>query len=368
MATLFLCGDVMIGRGIDQVLPHSVDPRLHERFVPSAERYVRLAEEANGTVPRPVPPAYVWGAALEEIGRVAPEVRIVNLETALTTCEAAWPGKQVLYRTHPGNVAVLDAARIDCCALANNHVLDWGYPGLLETLDSLREAGLATVGAGRDLVEAQAPAIMDVPGGRVIVVSFCSTTSGVPTEWAAAEDRPGVDLIGSWSRGPAEAIAARLAPIRRPGDVVVASVHWGSNWGYHIPKEQRRLAHQLIDVGGIDIIHGHSSHHPRSIELYQDRLILYGCGDFITDYEGISGYEEFRDDLVLAYFPSVDAATGHLLRLTISPFQLRRFQLVRPSPADAAWLCHTLDGHSRSLGTRVDIESDGTFRVRSAAP
>jgi hypothetical protein len=71
---------------------------------------------------------------------------------------------------------------------------------------------------------------------------------------------------------------------------------------------------------------------------------------------------------VLAYFPSVDAATGHLLRLTMSPFQMRRFQLVRPSPADVAWLCHTLDRQCRWLGTRVDLESDGTFGVRSAAP
>ena len=75
---------------------------------------------------------------------------------------------------------------------------------------------------------------------------------------------------------------------------MVASVHWGSNWGYDIPREQTVFAHRLIDEAGVDIIHGHSSHHVRAIEVYKDRLILYGCGDFLNDYEGISGYEEFR--------------------------------------------------------------------------
>jgi poly-gamma-glutamate synthesis protein (capsule biosynthesis protein) len=359
---LFLCGDVMIGRGIDQVLAHSVDPRLFEPYVDSAETYVRLAERANGPIPRGVSPAYPWGDASEDIGRLAPEVRIVNLETAVTTSDGAWPRKDVLYRTHPDNAAVLGAGQVDCAVLANNHVLDWGHPGLQETLAHVRSAGIATVGAGEDRAAAQAPAVIYVPAGRVIVMGFASTNSGVPAEWGSAADRPGVDLIEGWSRQIASEIARRLAPMRRAGDVVVASVHWGSNWGYEVPSEQRRLAHELIDVGGVDVVHGHSSHHPRPIEVYRDRLILYGCGDFITDYEGIAGYEKFRDDLVLAYFPRVDAA-GRLEELIMAPYQLRRFQLIRASEADAAWLCETLDGHCRPFGTRVDLEPDGTLSV-----
>ena len=111
-------------------------------------------------------------------------------------------------------------------------------------------------------------------------------------------------------------------------------------------------------------MHGHSSHHPRAIEVHRRRLILYGCGDFITDYEGIGGHEAFRGDLVLAYIPSLDAATGELVRMTVVPFQLRRFQLSRPTPADAAWLRNTIDRHSRPFGTRVDLASDGTYRAR----
>ena len=367
MISLFLCGDVMIGRGIDQVLGQSNDPHLLEPFVDSAETYVRMAERVNGPIPRPVAPTYPWGDALEDLGRLAPDARIVNLETAVTTSDEAWPGKDVLYRTHPGNVDVLAAGRVDCAVLANNHVLDWSYPGLHETLGSLRDAGIPTAGVGEDRAAASAPAVIEVSGGRVIVVAFGSTNSGVPAAWAAAEDRPGVELIDGWSLQISRDVADRLKPIRRAGDITVASVHWGSNWGYEVPGAQRRLAHELIDVGGVDVVHGHSSHHPRPIELYRDRLILYGCGDFITDYEGIRGYERFRDDLVLAYLPRLDSTTGRLEELVLVPYQLRRFQLRRASRADAEWLRETLDRHCRPFGTRVLRGPDGTLTVSAVS-
>jgi len=81
---IFLCGDVMTGRGIDQALPHPCSPILHESYVESALDYVRLAERANGPVPRPVDFAYVWGQALDEWRRAQPHARIFNLETSIT--------------------------------------------------------------------------------------------------------------------------------------------------------------------------------------------------------------------------------------------------------------------------------------------
>ena len=84
---LFLCGDVMTGRGIDQILPHPCDPALHEGYVQSAIDYVRLAEQLNGLIPRLVNPAYIWGAAIEVWSRAKPDARIVNLETSITRSE-----------------------------------------------------------------------------------------------------------------------------------------------------------------------------------------------------------------------------------------------------------------------------------------
>jgi poly-gamma-glutamate synthesis protein (capsule biosynthesis protein) len=132
--SVFLCGDVMTGRGIDQVLPHPGGPVLYESYVRDARDYVSLAERANGAIPRPVSFSYIWGDGLRELEQAGADVRIVNLETSITCSEDFWPGKGIHYRMHPQNIGCLTAARLSGCSLANNHVLDWGYEGLAETL------------------------------------------------------------------------------------------------------------------------------------------------------------------------------------------------------------------------------------------
>ncbi|MEX1203898.1 MAG: CapA family protein [Dongiaceae bacterium] len=359
LVTLFLCGDVMTGRGIDQALPHPGDPRLRESYVTSALGYVELAETAHGPIPRPVDFAYVWGDALPELERVRPDCRIVNLETSVTRSEDCAP-KGINYRMAPENVPCLAAAGIDCCVLANNHVLDWGPAGLLETLATLDRASIASAGAGRDLDWAAAPAELPLAGGgRVLVFAFGSVTSGIPADWAAGPARPGVNLLADLSPRTAARIAGEVAALRRPGDIVVASIHWGSNWGYRVPPAQRDFAQALIDDAGVDVVHGHSSHHPKAIEVHNDRPILYGCGDFLNDYEGIGGYAAFRGDLALMYFVVLAAATGRLVRLEMTPLRIRRFRLNRADRADAEWLRDTLTREGRAFGTRVELaESD----------
>jgi len=356
---LFLCGDVMTGRGIDQILPHPCAPQLHEPWVTDARYYWELAERAHGQVPRPTTIDYVWGDALEEWQRMAPDVGIANLETAITTSDDWWPGKEIHYRMSPQNIGCLQAARIDCYTLANNHVLDWGYEGLREMLDALRRAGLQSAGAGRDRREAAAPAILIVGSARrVLVFAFGSPSAGIPLAWGAAENRAGVNLLPDFSTATVRRIASAIGEYRRRGDVVVVSVHWGGNWGHEVPAEQRRFAWQLIDRAGVDIVHGHSSHHVKAIEIYQKRLILYGCGDFLTDYEGICGYEPFRGDLALMYFATVESSSGSLVNLEMIPLQMRRMQLRHVEPEDRVWLQQHLDQQCAPFGTRIGLCGD----------
>jgi poly-gamma-glutamate synthesis protein (capsule biosynthesis protein) len=122
------------------------------------------------------------------------------------------------------------------------------------------------------------------------------------------------------------------------------------------------FAHRLVDAG-IDVVFGHSSHHVRPIEIYRERLILYGCGDFINDYEGISGHERYRGDLVLMFFPVCNSATGGLVALQMTPMQIRKIRLNRASPADARWLSDTISRISRSFGVHVELQSDATLRI-----
>lgn len=352
--TVFLCGDVMTGRGIDQILRHPSAPELHEDWVRDARKYVELAEGANGKIPRRVDPAYIWGDALAELDRVQPAARVINLETSITASDTPWPGKPVHYRMHPANVDCLRAARIDVCTLGNNHVLDYGYAGLMDTLSALHDAEIGTAGAGADLAEAERPAVVErSPGRRVIVFSLGCRDSGVPEAWAATPERSGVAYVADLSDATADQVLERMAPVRRPGDVVIVSIHWGSNWGYDVPRSHTRFAHRLVD-GGVSIVHGHSSHHPRPIELYNGRLVLYGCGDLVTDYEGISGYEAYRGDLALMYFPTLDADTGELAELRMTPMRIRRFQATYASRDEAQWLRETLARVSRPFGTSID--------------
>ncbi|MDF2463724.1 MAG: pGA [Ramlibacter sp.] len=363
---LFLCGDVMTGRGIDQVLPVPCKPQLFEHWARSAVDYVELAERASGPIGRGQDAAYPWGHGLEVLREQRPAARMINLETAVTTSEDAQPGKGIHYRMNPANVACLTGAGIDCCVLANNHVLDWGQAGVDETLATLHAAGLRTAGAGRDLTEAAQPAVMEIDHGRrVLVFAFAMPDSGTPESWAAGASNGGVNFLDRLSVRTADGVAAETARHRRAGDVVVVSVHWGGNWGFAIPAEQRTFAHRLIDAAGADIVWGHSSHHVKGIEVRGGKLILYGCGDLINDYEGITGHGEYRGDLSLMYFPEIDMATGSLRALRMAPMRMWRFRLERAPAQDVDWLRGVLNREGRALHTSVTLDEQGLLALHA---
>ncbi|MGH7790958.1 MAG: CapA family protein, partial [Thermodesulfobacteriota bacterium] len=296
---------------------------------------------------------------------VAPDLRIINLETSITKSDAYWKGKGIHYRMHPENTPCITAAKIDCCSLANNHVIDWGYSGLLDTLEALDKANVKRAGAGRNAQEAASPAVMEVgEKGRVIVFSFGLKTSGIPAVWAASQDKAGVNLLEDFSDETFHSVKERIQKVKQQGDIAVASIHWGGNWGFKVYPKQRWLAHKLIDDAGVDIIHGHSSHHVKGIEVYKERPIMYGCGDLINDYEGIGNfYEDFRKDLGLMYFVSSDPATGKLVHLQMTPTQVKRLKVNRASREDALWLKDTLNREGKKLGTRVELNKDNTLTL-----
>jgi poly-gamma-glutamate capsule biosynthesis protein CapA/YwtB (metallophosphatase superfamily) len=363
--TVWLAGDVMTGRGIDQIQAHPVAPVLYESWVRDARDYVRLAEQASGPVPAPVAPDYIWGDALAEIEKRQPEVRLVNLETAITTSQAPWPDKGIHYRMHPANIGCLTAARIDCCALANNHMLDWGHAGLEQTLQTLQRVGIHTAGAGQNADAAFAPAVLPLAGGaRLLVFSWASPDSGVPAAWGATSERAGVALLSDLKEAGAQQVAARVAAQRQPGDLVVVSLHWGGNWGVEVPQVHRRFAQRLIELGAADLVHGHSSHHPRPVEVYRGRLILYGCGDLINDYEGIASQEPFDPSAVCLYFAQLSRETGALQQLEIVPMQLRRLRLTHATPTARRSLQSLFETEGQHFNTDVQAHAGGGWLLR----
>ena len=237
LVTLFFCGDLMTGRGIDQILPVSNSPFLFEPYVKDARMYVALAEKRNGPIPDAVDHRYIWGDALDILDEIQPAARIVNLETSVTRSDDFWPRKGIHYRMHPGNVELLKVAAIDCCVLSNNHSIDLGFRGLMETLETLREAGINVAGAGATAAEAASPAVLEiVQGSRVLVFGYgmesCRRPGGVggygilsgcqfPSRSFAASRRRNdrVNKTSKPSRGPCDLLRplGRQLGIQRSG-------------------------------------------------------------------------------------------------------------------------------------------------------
>jgi len=367
---LLLGGDLMLGRGIDQQMPQHCDPTLHEAVVRDARHYTQLAEQIHGPTAAPFQPATPWGQSLAWMEQFNPELRLVNLETAITTSSKPWPGKGVHFRMHPANITALQAARLDGCSLANNHSLDWGFNGLADTLRCLRPAGIQAAGAGLSPHQAQRPACWQLGDGReLLLFAWAFTSSGVPPAWAALPCRPGVALLSGINNGSVKWLCRCINRQRRPGDRVVVALHWGANWVPVVPEQHRWLARQLIELAGVDVVFGHSSHHPLPLEIHQGRLILYGCGDLINDYEGLPPRDPWRSDLVCLYGVELERRSGALAALELQPFQLRGFQLQEASAADRQLLEHQLGLEAAPAGWRCRSEGHGwrLERQRSSA-
>lgn len=341
--SIFLCGDVMTGRGIDQILPFSCSPQLYESYVTDARDYVLLAQKKQAKIMYPVAMDYIWGDALTIWNQQKPDVKIINLETAITQSEAYWPQKGINYRMHPHNTDILKVAGINICTLANNHVLDWGYDGLQETIYTLKRAKILISGAGETIDEAIHPAIYDLDSKRrILVFSVGTASSGVPSAWLASHNKPGICYLNEINRNSLEYMSENIRRFKKPGDIVIFSIHWGSNWGYDIPGQFECFAHGLIDEANVDLVYGHSSHHFRPMEVYHGKPILYGCGDFINDYEGIGGHEEYHGHLALMYFIEFDKASLQLSKMMLIPLQIKDFRLHRASLEDCKLILSVL--------------------------
>lgn len=344
---IFLCGDVMIGRGIDQILFHPNKPQLYESYVKDARDYVLLAEELNGKINYPVTKEYIWGDAITEWKQLKPDIKIINLETAITQSDDYLPHKGIHYRMHPLNVDTLTCAGIDICTLANNHILDWGYKGLIDTITTLKTVGIKNSGAGENIKQAMKPAIFELDlNRRVLIFSAGTESSGVPSTWKATSQLPGVYYLPDMSQNILISVAENIKQYQQSNDLIIFSIHWGSNWGYQISESFRSFAHGLIDIAKVDVVFGHSSHHPRPIEIYHGKPILYGCGDFINDYEGIGGYQEYRGDLTLMYFLDFDDTSLQFKKMTLVPLQIKKFSLHRASNEDCNWMLQKLNQFS----------------------
>jgi poly-gamma-glutamate synthesis protein (capsule biosynthesis protein) len=195
------------------------------------------------------------------------------------------------------------------------------------------------------------------------VYGIAERNSGIPQDWDAKSNRSGLNAFQGLHGEHADRFIEHVRSQHEPGDRVIVSIHWGGNWGYSIPIQQRNFAHRLIDEAGVDVVHGHSSHHVKGIEVWNERPIFYGCGDLINDYEGINKARHFRGDLVLMYFVTLDAKTGALERLEMAPMRVRRFRLQHASKDEAGWLRDVMNREYSELGGRIELTREGRLNL-----
>lgn len=320
---LFLGGDVMLARGVGEV----------------------LAREG---------PGYPFAALAPELESA--DLFMVNLECALSARQQRFPGagKAFYFRAEPDAVRVLSAAGVDLVSLANNHVLDAGAEGLADTAEALAKAGIAAVGAGADLAAASALRIIDRADQHIGVLAVCDHQE----DFAASDRRPGIHYLDLHDSQARRRLVERVAIDARRCDHLIVSLHWMPNWVPAVPAMYRELAGQMI-AAGARVLWGHSPHHILGCEWFGQGVALYSTGNLIDDYALNAGY---RSDRQLLY--RVELGRRSILRLSAYPLSL---DMGRAQPATAqarSWIEDRLRTACQSVGSAVAAGLDHDFEIR----
>ena len=232
-------------------------------------------------------PEVVFGGV--QAALAAADLRVGNLECALTDTGAPEPGKTFTLKAPAEAAAALQAGGFDLVSLANNHALDYGLEGLQEAQKLLGGQGIAAIGAGKDYGAAHAPVILERNGLRLAFLGYVNVPEERdgfdPRAWTATTDHFGV----AWANSQEMAVDIRKA--RTEADVVIVLLHSGFEIGEYMSTlsgDQREAAHAAIDAGAAVVIGSHP-HQLEAIELYHGGLIAYSLGNFVfDDYRGIA--------------------------------------------------------------------------------
>lgn len=318
--TLALAGDTMLGRGVGELLASA-------------------------------PPASLFAPAVVEAAREA-DLFVLNLECCISTRGLPWPapGKPFFFQAPPVAIEALSQLGVDCVTLANNHALDFGPEALLDTIEHLRAAGIAAVGAGTDLDQARTPVVLSARGFRLAVIGVTDH----PEDFEGGPGKPGVAFANLDRDVPdwlVEAIRSANA------DAVLVTPHWGPNM---IPRPLRRIrlaARQLL-AAGATVVAGHSAHVFHGIE----GPVLYDLGDFIDDY---ATHPLLRNDLGLLFLLRLDR--NGPVHLEALPLKLEYGHTRLAEGADADWIRQRLRAACGHFGTRVR-ETGGRLIVDVSDP
>jgi poly-gamma-glutamate capsule biosynthesis protein CapA/YwtB (metallophosphatase superfamily) len=267
------------------------------------------------------------------------DLALLNLECCISQRGHPWqaPGKPFHFRAPPEAVGVLTELGVDCVTLANNHALDFGYEALEDTLRHLADAGISTVGAGRDRDEARAPAVFEANGTTVAVIGMTDH----PEDFAATDDAPGV-AYARLDEGVPGWLTTLIRELAGTYDVVVVTPHWGPNMTTEPLPYVRRAAKSLL-AAGATLIAGHSAHVFHGVE----GPILYDLGDLIDDY---ARDQTLRNDLGVVFHATIDNST---VTVEATPLRLEYCHTTTAEGTDRSWITTRLRTASTRLRTGI---------------
>ncbi len=337
MIKIAFLGDIMLGRSVTEAIV------------------------ANG-------PDYPWGDTRQILSEA--DLRIGNLECPISDQGAKWKRKKFHFRASPRAIDALKAARIDCVALANNHIMDYGLVAMEDTIRLLDDAGIGHAGAGSNQTQAMTPAFLKAGG---LEVAFLSVTDDMPV-WQATEEKAGINYIPlrSWPRSfrtlrpqfilrpPVEYVIFQFTwreimktvqkglSLAERADITVLSCHWGPNFRAKPYSIFKKFARKLIE-SGVDVIHGHSAHLFQGVGKWKNKPILFDTGDFLEDFE----VDQFRSDLSFIFMLDFNPQTKRAEKITLFPIYISKCQSNLASDSLADTICGKMQRLCAKMGMKA---------------
>jgi len=267
------------------------------------------------------------------------DIALANLEAPLTARGEKHPDKTWTFRVPTAAVAAIKAAGFDLMTLANNHIGDYGEPGILDTLDALEKAGLGISGAGRNIVAARAPHVVEIDQVRIAFLSYSNT---FPKSFYAKKDKPGT------APGYFDDVAADIRKARKLYDHVIVSFHWGGE-RMNEPKDYQMELGRLAIDNGADVVIGHHPHVLQGAERYKGGVIYYSLGNF--------AFGSYSQSSVTAGMARVWFDNGKLVKAEILPLNVFNIDVhFQPKPllnGPAYAFARDFNGYSEAFNTRL---------------
>lgn len=276
------------------------------------------------------------------------DFNLINLETTLTTSHKKVP-KVFNFKANPDKVRCLQEANISVVNLANNHILDYSEEGMLETLETLRNAKIPYIGVGQNIEEASQALIYPTEKLTLGLIGCTDNES----DWLATNTRPGTHYIEIGNDQSTNRLFESIQKTRPIVDLLIVSLHWGPNNRETPLHAHQALAHAMIEQG-VDIVHGHSAHVTQGVELYQNKLILYDTGDFVDDYM-VGPY--LRNDYTFLFQVEVnllEKGQATIASLTLIPGLISNCQVNLAPASEYRKILSRMELLSQAFGTRFE--------------